>query len=198
MSMLVVGLTGSIGMGKSTVGKMFRKLGIPVYNVDEVIHELYSKGGGLVEFIREVFPDAVVDDAVDRARLSKMVVGNEAEIKKLEAVVHPRLGESRASFFKDAEQEGHKMVVLDVPLIFETGSEKNFEKIVVVSAPADVQRERVLAREDMTEDKFEAILARQVPDAEKRERADYVINTNCPKEATFEQVKALVEDLKHA
>ena len=135
---------------------------------------------------------------MDRARLSKLVLGNEVEIKKLEAITHPLLGQGRADFFATAEQQGAKIVVLDVPLIFETGGEKNFDKIVVVSAPKKVQRMRVLDRDGMTEEKFEAILARQVPDAEKRRQADYVINTNCPKEATLEQVRALLEDLKHA
>ncbi|PHQ67703.1 MAG: dephospho-CoA kinase [Sneathiella sp.] len=196
--MLVIGLTGSIGMGKSTVGEMFRRLGVPVYDADAEVHKLYSEGGAAVEPIRSVFPEAVVDNKVDRARLSKQVVGNETEIKKLEAITHPLLGKGRTTFFEDAERGGHNLVVLDVPLIFETGGEKNFDKIVVVSSPKEVQKQRVLKRENMTEEKFEAILARQVPDAEKRSRADYVINTNCPTEATFEQVTALVDDLKHA
>ncbi len=198
MSMMLIGLTGSIGMGKSTVGEMFRRLGVPVYDADAEVYKVYAKGGAAVEPIRAAFPEAVVDDQVDRARLSKLVVGKEAEMKKLESITHPLLGAGRAAFFEEAEKTGQKMVVLDIPLLFETGGENRVHKIVVVSAPAEVQRERVLARDDMTEEKFEAILARQVPDAEKRERADYVINTNCPKEATFEQVKALVEDLKHA
>ena len=196
--MKIIGLTGSIGMGKSTVAEMFRELGIPVYDADAEIYKIYARGGAAVEPIREVFPDAVVDDQVDRARLSKIVVGNEDKIRLLESIAHPRLKEGRAAFFKTAEAEGHDLVVLDVPLIYETGGEENFDRIVVVSAPKEVQKERVLGREDMTEEKFEAILGRQVPDAEKRERADYVINTNCPKEATFEQVEALVKDLKNA
>lgn len=198
MSMTLLGLTGSIGMGKSTVGGMFRQLGIPVYDVDAEIHKLYAEGGAGVEPVRAAFPEAVVDNRVDRTRLSKLVVGNEAEIKRLESVIHPLLGSGRAAFFEEAEGDGHTLVVLDIPLIFETGGEGRVDKIAVVSAPKDVQKDRVLQREDMTEEKFEAILARQVPDAEKRARADYVINTNCPPEATFEQVKALVDDLRHA
>jgi len=196
--MLVVGLTGSIGMGKSTVAGMFRQLNTPVYDADAEVHKLYAEGGAAVEPIRAQFPEAVVDNKVDRARLSKLVLGNEVEIKKLEAITHPLLGQGRADFFAAAEQQGAKIVVLDVPLIFETGGEKNFGKIVVVSSPKNIQKDRVLDRDDMTEEKFEAILARQVPDAEKRRQADYVINTNCPKEATLEQVRALLEDLKHA
>ena len=196
--MLLVGLTGSIGMGKSTVGDMFRKLGIPVYDADAEIHKLYARGGAGVEPIRAAFPDAVVDDQVDRQRLSKLVVGNDAEIERLEKVIHPLLAEGRAAFFEKAEKEGHTLVVLDIPLIFETGGEGRVHKIVVVSAPDHVQRERVLARPDMMEEKFEAILARQVPDAVKREKADFVINTDCSKEETFAQVKKLVEQLKDA
>jgi dephospho-CoA kinase len=196
--MLVIGLTGSIGMGKSTVAEMFRKLGTPVYDADAEIHKLYMEGGAAVEPIRKQFPEAVENNRVVRAKLSKLVVGKEEEIRKLEAITHPLLGKGRADFFASAEKAGHRIVVLDVPLIFETGGDRNFDKIVVVSAPKDVQRERVLAREDMTEEKFEAILARQTPDAEKRKRADYVINTNCPQEATLEQVRALLKDLKHA
>ncbi|MAL79255.1 MAG: dephospho-CoA kinase [Sneathiella sp.] len=196
--MLLLGLTGSIGMGKSTVGEMFRKLGIPVYDADAEIHKLYAKGGKGVEPIREAFPEAVVDDQVDRARLSKLVVGFDAEIQRLEKVIHPLLADGRAAFFAEAEAAGHHLVVLDIPLIFETGGEGRVHKIAVVSAPADVQRARVLARPDMTEEKFEAILARQVDDAEKRRRADFVINTHCSIDETFEQVKKLVNELTDA
>jgi dephospho-CoA kinase len=196
--MLLLGLTGSIGMGKSTVGGMFRELGIPVYDADAEIHKLYARGGAGVEPIRAAFPDAVVDDQVDRQRLSKLVVGNDAEIERLEKVIHPLLSEGRAAFFEKAEKEGHKIVVLDIPLIFETGGESRVHKIVVVSAPAEVQRKRVLARSAMTAEKFEAILARQVPDEIKREKADFVIDTNCSIEDTFAQVKKLLEQLDNA
>ncbi len=196
--MLLLGLTGSIGMGKSTVGEMFRKLGIPVYDADAEIHKLYAKGGKGVEPIRAAFPGVVVDDQVDRARLSKLVVGNEAEIQRLEKVIHPLLADGRAAFFAEAEAAGHHLVVLDIPLIFETGGEDRVHKIAVVSAPADVQRARVLARPAMTAEKFEAILARQVDDAEKRKRADFVIDTHKSLEETFDQVKKLVDDLINA
>ncbi len=196
MTIKHLGLTGSIGMGKSTVGKMFEKLGIPVYNVDARIHDLYEPGGIAVEPVREVFPEAVIDGRVVRPVLSKLVVGNDEAIKKLESIVHPLVGLDRQDFISQAEQDGKSMIVLDIPLIFETGGEKNFDTIIVVSAPADLQRERVLARDDMTAEKFEAILARQVSDGEKRQKADHVIHTGCSEEETFDQVKALVEKLK--
>ncbi len=196
MTIKHLGLTGSIGMGKSTVGKMFEKLGIPVYNVDARVHVLYEPGGLAVKPVRDAFPEAVIDGRVDRPVLSKLVVGNDEAIKKLESIVHPLVGLDRQDFISKAEQDGKSMIVLDIPLIFETGGEKNFDTIIVVSAPADLQRERVLAREDMTAEKFEAILARQVPDTEKRQRADHVIDTGCTEEETFDQVKALVEKLK--
>ena len=146
----------------------------------------------------EIFPEAIIDGRVDRPTLSRLVVGNDEAIKKLEKIVHPLVGQDRHEFISKAEQEGHTFVLLDVPLIFETGGEKNFDHIIVVSAPEDVQKKRVLARDDMTEEKFEAILARQLPDAEKRKRADFVIDTNCSEEETFDQVKALVEKLRDA
>lgn len=193
-----LGLTGSIGMGKSTVGKMFETLGLPLYNVDARIHDLYEPGGVAVGPVGEIFPDAIIDGRVDRPTLSKLVVGNDDAIRKLEKIVHPLVGQDRHEFISKAEQDGHAFVLLDVPLIFETGGEKNFDHIIVVSAPKDVQKKRVLARDDMTEEKFEAILARQLPDAEKRERADFVINTDCSEEETLDQVKTLVEKLKGA
>ncbi|MBL4907081.1 MAG: dephospho-CoA kinase [Sneathiella sp.] len=196
MAITLLGLTGSIGMGKSTVGKMFEKQGIPVYNVDAEIHKLYDVGGAAVAPIKTEFPDAVIDGRVDRPSLSKLVVGNEDAIKRLEKIVHPLVGLDRSNFISDAEEEGHWMIVLDVPLIFETGGEKNFDKIVVVSAPKEIQRTRVLKRDDMSAEKFESILARQTPDAEKRERADFVINTNCTEEETYGQVKSLIRELK--
>ena len=196
MSIKIIGLTGSIGMGKSTVGKMFAAEGIPVYNVDAEIHKFYQKGGLAVEPIGEAFPDAVIDGRVDRPTLSKLVVGDDAAIKKLERIVHPMVGTHRAAFLKQAEAEGHDMAILDVPLIFETGGEDNFDKIVVVSAPADLQKERVLARDDMHPEKFDHILSRQLPDAHKRERAHHVIDTGCTEAETRQQVKDLIRDLR--
>lgn len=196
MTIKLVGLTGSIGMGKSTVGRMFEKEGIPIYNADAEVHKLYDKGGVAVEPIRAVFPEAIVDDQVDRPTLSKLVIGNEEAIKKLEAIVHPLVHEDREQFLKNAAEAGHKMAILDVPLIYEKGGQERLDKVLVVSAPYDVQKDRVLARDDMSLEKFEQILARQVPDEKKRELADHVINTHCTEEETHEQVKALIKDLK--
>ena len=143
--MIVVGLTGSIGMGKSEVAHMFASLGVPVYDADAAVHELYAKGGAAVALIGDAFPPAVVDGAVDRDRLSKLVVGDEAAIKRLESIVHPLVGQSRAGFMAKAAADGAKVVVADIPLLYETGGEARVDYVVVVSAPYRVQRERVLA-----------------------------------------------------
>ncbi|MFT4254433.1 MAG: dephospho-CoA kinase [Caulobacter sp.] len=175
--MIILGLTGSIGMGKSTTAKMFEAEGAPVYDSDAAVHALYSVGGAAVGPVETAFPGVVVDGAIDRARLSAQVVGDPEALEKLEAIVHPLVGAHRIGFFEKAQEQGHDIVVLDVPLLYETGGQKNVHKVVVVSAPADIQRERVLARPGMTAEKFEAILARQLPDAEKRARADFVVDT---------------------
>jgi dephospho-CoA kinase len=175
--MITVGLTGSIGMGKSTTAAMFAAEGVPVYDADAEVHALYAKGGAAVEPREAAFPGVVVDGAVDRARLSHLVVGKPDELKKLETIVHPLVGESRVGFFQKAVAEGADIVILDIPLLFETGGEKRMDAVVVVSAPADLQRQRVMARPGMDEAKLDAILARQMADAEKRARAHFVIDT---------------------
>lgn len=189
--MLILGLTGSIGMGKSTTSKMFQDEGVPVYDSDAAVHALYAAGGAAVAPVEAAFPGVVVDGAIDRARLSAAVVGKSEALAKLEAIVHPLVGAHRIGFFEDAKAKGCDIVVLDIPLLFETGGHKKVDKVVVVSAPADVQRERVLARPDMTVEKFEAILARQTPDAEKRARADFVIDTG----QGLDHARAQVRDL---
>lgn len=194
--MLVLGLTGSIGMGKSTTGAMFQAEGAPVYDSDAAVHALYASGGAAVAPVEAAFPGVVVDGAIDRARLSGRVVGDPEALAKLEAIVHPLVGAHRIGFFEKARAEGHAIVVLDIPLLFETGGEKKVDKVVVVSAPADVQRARVLARPEMTPEKFEAILARQTPDAEKRARADFVIDTGRGIEAAHQQVRDLLTLLR--
>lgn len=192
----VVGLTGSIGMGKSTVAGMFRDEGVPVWDADAAVHEIYSPGGPAVGPVGERFPGVVVDGAVDREKLSYRVVGDDDAIRDLERIVHPLVGEHRQRFFAEAERDGHGIVVVDVPLLFETGGEARMDAVVVVSAGAEQQRERVLARPNMTAEKFAAILARQTPDAEKRERAHHIIDTAVTHEETAAQVKTLVAELR--
>jgi dephospho-CoA kinase len=193
---IIVGLTGSIGMGKSTTSVMFQAEGVPVYDSDAAVHALYVSGGAAVAPVDAAFPGVVVDGAIDRARLSAAVVGDPEALQKLEAIVHPLVGAHRIGFFEDAQAAGHDIVVLDVPLLYETGGDKKVHKVVVVSAPAEVQRARVLARPEMTEAKFEAILARQTPDAEKRARADFVIDTGQGLEHARGQVRDILTRLR--
>ncbi|MET3664251.1 dephospho-CoA kinase [Caulobacter sp. 1776] len=194
--MLILGLTGSIGMGKSTTSAMFQAEGVPVYDSDAAVHALYAFGGGAVGPVEAAFPGVVMNGAIDRAKLSAAVVGNSEALAKLEAIVHPLVGAHRIGFFEDAEAKGADIVVLDIPLLYETGGEKKVDKVVVVSAPADVQRARVLARPEMTSEKFEAILARQLPDAEKRARADFVIDTGQGLDHARQQVRDLLTLLR--
>ncbi|KRA65717.1 dephospho-CoA kinase [Caulobacter sp. Root655] len=194
--MIILGLTGSIGMGKSTTSRMFVAEGVPVYDSDAAVHALYAQGGAAVGPVEAAFPGVVVDGAIDRARLSQRVVGKPEALKALEAIVHPLVGADRAGFFEAAIQAGADIVVLDVPLLYETGGDRKVDKVVVVSAPADQQRRRVLARPDMDEAKFEAILARQTPDAEKRARADFVIDTGQSLEHAHQQVRDLLSRLR--
>ena len=190
--MIVLGLTGSIGMGKSTTAQLFEAEGVPVYDADAAVHALYAKGGAAAAPIEAAFPGVTVDGAVDRTRLSAEVVGKPEALKRLEAIVHPLVGHSRQSFFEAAQASGADVVVLDIPLLFETGGERNVDAVVVVSAPEALQRERVLARPGMTAEKLDAILARQTPDAEKRARADFVIDTARGLEPARAEVRAVL------
>ena len=187
--MMILGLTGSIGMGKSTTAKLFAEAGVPVYDADAAVHGLYE--GEAAPAIEAAFPGTTAGGKVDRQKLSARVVHDPAAMKQLEQIVHPMLGASRQKFFHDAERSGTPVVVVDVPLLFETGGEKRVDAVVVVSAPADVQRARVLARENMTQEKLDAILARQTPDAEKRKRADFVVDTS----SGLEPVRARIGDI---
>ncbi|MBU4434268.1 MAG: dephospho-CoA kinase [Alphaproteobacteria bacterium] len=195
--MIILGLTGSIGMGKSTTSAMFEALGVPVYDSDAAVHALYAVGGAAVAPVEAAFPGVVVDGAIDRARLSAAVLGDPEALAKLETIVHPLVGAHRLGFFEHAATDGHDIVVLDVPLLYETGGDKKVDKVVVVSAPAQVQRARVLARPGMDAAKFEAILARQTPDAEKRARADFVIDTGQGLDHARQQVVAILHSLRH-
>jgi dephospho-CoA kinase len=193
--MIIVGLTGSIGMGKSTTSAMFQAEGVPVYDADAAVHALYAQGGAAVAPVEAAFPGVVVDGAIDRAKLSAQVVGKPEALKRLEAVVHPLVGESRKVFFEAAAAVNAPLVILDIPLLFETGGERNVAAVIVVSAPEAVQRERVMARPDMTAEKLDAILARQLPDTEKRARADIVIDTSKGLDSAREQVRAAIAKL---
>ena len=190
---MIIGLTGSIGMGKSTVAAMFADEGVPVFDADATVHRLQGAGGRLVPAIEAAFPGTTANGAVDRGKLGAAVFGDDAAIKRLEAIVHPAVGEERAAFL--AEHAG-KRVVFDVPLLFETGGDQRVDSIVVVSAAPDVQRARVLARPGMTAEKLAAILARQTPDAEKRARAHHVIRTDTSIDATLAQVRAVLASLE--
>ena len=175
-AMIILGLTGSIGMGKSTTAKLFEEAGVPVYDADASVHRLYE--GEAAPAIEAAFPGTTVDGKVDRNRLSAKVVHDAAAMKQLEQIVHPMLGASRQKFFDDAERSGAPVVVVDVPLLFETGGEKRVDAVVVVTTTPEIQRERILARDNMTGEKLDAILARQLTDAEKRKRADFVVDTS--------------------
>jgi dephospho-CoA kinase len=173
--MIILGLTGSIGMGKSTTAKLFAEAGVPVYDADATVHRLYE--GEAAPAIEAAFPGSTVNGKVDRTRLSAQVVHDPAAMKRLEAIVHPMLGASRQKFLDDAEQSGAAVAVVDVPLLYETGGEKRVDVVVVVTTTPEVQRQRILERDNMTSEKLDAILARQLPDAEKRKRANFVVDT---------------------
>jgi len=193
---MMVGLTGSIGMGKTETAKMFARLGIPVYDADAAVHRLYEKGGAAVPEIAKVFPDSVKDGRVDRAELTKLVTADKDAFKKLEQLVHPLVGQEQRAFLDEARAKGAEIVVLDIPLLFEAGGHARVDAIVVVSAPAHIQRARVLARPGMTEDKLDHILSRQMSDEEKRAKAHFVVETDKGLNHAFEQVKSIVAALE--
>lgn len=187
--MIILGLTGSIGMGKSTTAKLFAEAGVPVYDADAAVHRLYE--GEAVPAIEAAFPGTTVNGRVDRALLSARVVHDPAAMKRLEQIVHPMLGASRQKFFEDAERSGAPVVVVDVPLLYETGGEKRVDAVVVVTTSPENQRERILARGTMTNEVLDSILARQLPDAEKRRRADFVVDTS----HGLDPVRARIRDI---
>jgi len=187
--MRVLGLTGSIGMGKSTTAKLFAEAGVPVYDADATVHLVYD--GEAAPVIEAAFPGSTVDGKVDRDKLSAKVLHDPAAIRQLEAIVHPMLRAYHQKFLDDAERAGAPVAVVDVPLLFETGGEKRVDAVVVVSTDPDTQRQRILARGNMTAEKLDAILARQLPDAEKRKRADFVVDTS----HGLEPVRAQIKDI---
>lgn len=188
--MFVLGLTGSLGMGKSTTAKFFAEMGVPVHDADAVVHRLYA--GDAAPLIEAAFPGTVTDGKVDRDLLAKQVLGDAAAIKRLEAIVHPLVAKARDDFLAAAARAGAPVALLDIPLLYETGGDRRCDAVVVVSAPADVQRQRAFERPGMTEEKLAAILAKQLPDAEKRARADFVVDTSQGYEAAREQVREIL------
>ena len=191
--MIVIGLTGSLGMGKSTTASLFAAQGVPVFDSDACVHALYR--GAAVAPVAAMFPDALQDGVIDRAALGRHVIGDAAAMARLEAIVHPLVRAERAAFLARNKAEGARIVVLDIPLLFETGSEGDVDVVILASAPEAVQKARVLARPGMTEARFAAILATQLPDAEKRGRAHFVIETGGGTEAAARQVRAVIAAL---
>jgi dephospho-CoA kinase len=188
--MIQVALTGSIGMGKSTVAEMFKRANVPVFDADAIVRKLQAPGGDLVDKIGELFPGTVRSGTLDRECLAHIVLADRDKLAALEAIVHPAVREARESFI--AEHSGSPVLVFEIPLLFETLGEKEFDKVVVVSAPAEVQRARVLSRAGMTESKLNSILARQMPDEEKRRRADFVVDTGADLSTTERQVREIL------
>ena len=188
----IICLTGSLGMGKSRTASFFAEAGVPVHDSDAAVHALYE--GEAVPLIEQAFPGVTADGKVDRTRLGAVVLGDAAALAKLEAIVHPLVSAARDRFLAQARASGAKVVVLDVPLLFETGAERGCDAVVVVSAPADVQRHRAFERPGMTEEKFAALLAKQTPDAEKRRRADFIVDSS----QSYDHARAQVRDILRA
>jgi dephospho-CoA kinase len=195
---IILGLTGSIGMGKSTAARMLRRLGVPLYDADAEVHRLLAPGGGAVRAVEAAFP-GVRNEAggIDRQKLGRRVFGDPPALRRLEAILHPRVRAVERKIVAGARARGEKLVVLDIPLLFETGSDKRCDYTLVVSAPARLQRERVMRRRGMSAQRFAEILRAQLPDSEKRRRADFVVLTAVSKAATFRQLRAIVDELRY-
>lgn len=194
-SPVLIGLTGSVGMGKSTTAQIFARHGVAIWDADAAVHRLYAAGGTAVAPIKERFPVAVIDDAVDRETLKSLIVNDKSVLKVLETIVHPLVAADRATFLRDRTEKGDDILLFDIPLLFETGAESQFDVIVVASAPAPLQEERVMARPGMTRAHFLDILARQLPDSEKRRRADFIVDTTDMDKATRD-VDKIMERIK--
>jgi len=196
--MILIGLTGSIGMGKSETARMLRRLGVPVYDADAAVHALYARGGAAVAPIAAAFPAAVRNGMVDRAVLSRLVVGREPEIRRLERIVHPLVRQSQRRFLRRAMAARRPAVALDIPLLFETGGERRVDLVIVVSAPAFLQRQRVLRRPGMTPEKLAGILSRQMPDAAKRRRADVVLPSGLGRRFALDRLRGALDRARQA
>jgi dephospho-CoA kinase len=188
---VVIGLTGSIGMGKSTTARFFAEAGAPVYDADAAVHRLYA--GSAVPLVEAAFPGVSTAAGIDRGELAKRVVGDPAALKRLEEIVHPLVWDEEVQFLAEAEQARAPVAVLDIPLLFETGAERRVDAVVVVTAPPDMQRARTLARPGMTDEKYQALLAKQMPDAEKRRRADFIVDTSHGYDSARQQVHAILQ-----
>lgn len=193
--MIILGLTGSIGMGKSTAAGMFRYLGVPVHDADAVVHDLMKPGGAAFNAIAKKFPDAVQAGRIDRKILGGLVFGNASELAKLEGILHPLVQSREKAFLRQQRRVGRRLVVLDIPLLFETGGDARCDYVAVVSAPAFVQRQRVLARPGMKDETFRQILQKQMPDRDKRRRADFIIPTGLGRAVTFGYIRSIVTAL---
>lgn len=193
--MIVLGLTGSIAMGKSEAARALKRLGLPVFDSDQEVHDLLAAGGVIGAAVEAAFPGVSENDAVSRAALGARVFGDPEALKTLESILHPAVSAARAEFLDACRARGEKLVVLDVPLLFETGGDAGCDHVMVVSAPIHIQRQRAMARDGMTEERFQAILSQQMPDEEKRRRADSVISTDQPLENTFEDIRTVVDGL---
>lgn len=195
--MIILGLTGSIGMGKTTAAKNFRRLGVPVHDADAAVHELLGPGGAAVEDISKAFPKAVVDGVVDRQQLGASVFDDKRALRRLEGILHPRVQQHKKRFLGIMARADIPVVVLDVPLLFETGGDKSCDAVITVSAPAFIQAARVLARPGMTPEKLKSILARQMPDAEKRRRADFIVPTGLGRVENLRSVRKILRTVRH-
>ena len=189
---MIIGLTGGIGMGKSTAAKILAEFGLPIYSADKAVHDLLKKNGKGVKPVAKQFPAALINHSIDRETLGQIVFGKEAELKKLEKILHPLVQEVEAAFVKKAKNTKRKAVVLEIPLLFETRADKRCDVVLCVTAPKDVQKARVLSRKGMTSAKFKAILARQMPDEQRCKKADYVVRTGVGVEDTRKQLRAIL------
>lgn len=193
----VIGLTGSIAMGKSTTTRMFAEAGIPTTNADAIVHQLLAEDKKTIAEVAARFPSAAENGAINRKKLGALVFGNEPELKALEAILHPKVRATEVAFILREQAKGAKMVLLDIPLLYETGADARVDAVVVVTASPQVQRERVMAREGMTEERFQSILARQMPDAEKRKRADFLVETDKGLEHSRLKVHSIIDELSN-